>query len=60
MSQGKGKSEGPTANLQKAFEAAWDDAKSKGGSPGKYVVTKIEIQTENPIRGYIVTIDSDG
>lgn len=42
--------------LHKAIERAWDDAKAKGGQPGRYTVHKIEIEASNPIHSYIVTI----
>jgi hypothetical protein len=52
----KGKSEGPGSNLQKALEDAWDQAKGGNAPAGKYVVDSIQIETENPIRSYIVVI----
>jgi len=58
--KGKGESKGPDKSLEKALAAAWEDAKSKGAPAGTYVVDSIKIDTENPIRGYIVTITDGG
>lgn len=46
---------GRGGNLGAAFENAWNAAKESGAPPGVYRV-EIEIETENPIRGYIVII----
>jgi len=56
--KGKGESKGPEKSLEKAFEAAWEDAQNNGGPPGKYVMEKIEVDTENPITTYTVIITS--
>jgi hypothetical protein len=55
-----GKSEGPGASLQKAIEDAWEKAKGDGAPAGMYVVTRIEIETKNPIHAYTVVIDPTG
>ena len=49
------KYKGKGGNLGAAFEHAWDEAKADGAPAGKYKV-ELEIETENPIRGYIVII----
>ena len=49
--------EGKGRTLPEAVEDAWEDAKKKpGNTPGEYVVKKISVLTENPIREYKVTI----
>lgn len=50
---------GKGGNLGAAFENAWNTAKENGAPPGTYKV-EICIETENPIRGYIVVITPDG
>jgi hypothetical protein len=45
------------ASLQDAIEDAWKNAEADGAGPGTYVVTRIEIETRNPIHAYSVTID---
>ena len=50
---------GSGGNLGAAFENAWNSAKEEGAQPGRYKV-EIAIETENPIRGYIVVITPDG
>ena len=50
---------GKGGNLGAAFENAWNSAKESGASAGTYKV-EIKIETENPIRGYIVVITPDG
>ena len=54
--QGKGQ------KLHDALEDAWQNAKNDHppAPPGTYVVTDITIETENPIRGYIVVIAPGG
>ena len=54
---GQGGQPDTPANLQEAFEDAWNKAHDAGQSPGKYVMKEIVIETENPIRGYTVIID---
>lgn len=49
---------GRGSNLGAAFEHAWNNAKEEGAPPGEYKV-EISIETENPIRGYIVVITPD-
>jgi hypothetical protein len=51
---GKGKT------VEKAAAQAWKNAKAAGAKPGKYEISKIEIETVNPIRTYIVTIEPGG
>jgi hypothetical protein len=53
--KGKGKAS-KQEGLKVAFDRAWDDAKSQGGGPGTYTVEKIEVECDNPIRAYVVTI----
>jgi hypothetical protein len=50
---------GTGGNLGAAFENAWNAAKEQGADPGTYTV-QIKIETENPIRGYVVVITPDG
>jgi hypothetical protein len=50
---------GRGGNLGAAFENAWNSAKESGAAPGEYTV-EIRIETENPIRGYIVIITPNG
>ena len=52
--------EGYGEHLTTALEHAWEQAKKDGAKPGKYVVQTIVIETENPIRGYIVVIGPGG
>ncbi|MFZ0340768.1 MAG: hypothetical protein WAL31_00335 [Gaiellaceae bacterium] len=52
--EGHFKGEGDT--VEEAAAHAWENARASGAKPGKYVVSKIEIETVNPIRTYIVTI----
>jgi hypothetical protein len=49
------KYKGKGGNLGAAFEHAWEKAKEAGAPAGRYKV-ELEIETENPIRGYIVII----
>jgi hypothetical protein len=49
---------GEAPNLEAAFEQAWHNAKKDEAPAGTYKVA-IQIVTENPIRGYIVTITQD-
>ena len=49
---------GKGGNLGAALEHAWNAAKENGAPPGVYKV-EISIETENPIRGYIVVISPD-
>jgi hypothetical protein len=49
---------GEGANLEAAFNQAWHNANHDGAPAGTYKVA-IAIETENPIRGYIVTITQD-
>jgi hypothetical protein len=51
---------GTGATLEKAAAHAWEKARAGGAKPGKFLVSKIEIETENPIRSYIVTIKPGG
>ena len=46
-------------NLQAAFEAAWNNAKADGAKAGTYDA-RIQIETDNPIRAYVVTIFPSG
>ena len=50
--------EGKGDKLKDALDQAWDKAKADGAPPGKYKVD-LAIETENPIRGYIVVITPD-
>ena len=52
---GKGKAT-REEGLDKAFDRAWEDVKSKGGQPGDYKA-QITVKCDNPIRTYIVTLD---
>jgi len=52
--------EGYGKTLTTALNNAWKQAKSDGAKPGTYVVQTIAIETENPIRGYIVVIGPGG
>jgi hypothetical protein len=52
--------EGKGEKLHAALEDAWERAKKDQAPPGTYVVTNIVIETENPIRGYIVVIAPGG
>ena len=52
--------EGYGKHLETALENAWEKAKGSGAKPGTYVVQTIAIETENPIRGYIVVIGPGG
>jgi len=53
----KGKStSGTGATLEEATAHAWENARAQGAKPGKYELTKIEIEAVNPIHAYIVTI----
>jgi hypothetical protein len=53
----KGKStSGTGATLAEATAHAWENARAEGAQPGKYELTKIEIEAVNPIHAYIVTI----
>ncbi|HEX4324278.1 MAG TPA: hypothetical protein VHZ77_06555 [Gaiellaceae bacterium] len=45
------------ASLQAAIKDAWKKAEAGGAPAGTYVVTRIEIETRNPIHAYSVTID---
>jgi hypothetical protein len=47
---------GTGATLEKATAHAWENARASGAKPGKFVIQKIEIETENPIRSYTSTI----
>jgi hypothetical protein len=46
--------------VEEAAAHAWENARASGAKPGKYLVSKIEIEAENPIRTYIVTIEPGG
>jgi hypothetical protein len=48
--------EGRGQHLHDALDDAWQNAKKDGAEPGTYVVQGITIETENPIRGYVVVI----
>jgi hypothetical protein len=50
-----GRSEGPGATLEAAFEDAWEKAKAGGGPAGEYDVA-IKIDAKNPIHAYIVIV----
>lgn len=52
--------EGKGEHLHDALEDAWQRAKKDQAPPGTYVVQGIAIETENPIRGYIVVIGPGG
>jgi hypothetical protein len=61
MANSKGKTfTGSGGTLQKATAHAWENARASGAEPGRYLIDKIEIETENPIRSYIVTIKPTG
>ena len=45
--------------VEEAAAHAWENARAHGAKPGRYEV-KIEIEAENPIRAYIVTITPTG
>lgn len=45
--------------VEDAAAHAWENARASGAAPGTYDV-KIAIETENPIRTYIVTIEQTG
>ena len=46
-------------SLEAAVEAAWEAAKNAGEEGGTYDV-KIQIEADNPIRAYVVTITPSG
>jgi hypothetical protein len=48
--------EGRGDTLHDALEDAWSRAKEDQAEPGTYVVQGIAVETENPIRTYIVII----
>jgi hypothetical protein len=48
--------EGRGVHLHDALDDAWKNAQKDGAGPGTYVVESISIETENPIRTYIVII----
>jgi hypothetical protein len=48
--------EGRGQHLHDALDDAWNNAKKGGAEPGTYVVQYVAIETENPIRTYIVII----
>jgi hypothetical protein len=50
---------GKGGSVEVAAERAWENAKAAGGEPGTYEV-RLFVETENPIRTYIVVIDSTG
>ncbi len=52
--------EGRGKSLHDALEHAWNQAKKDGAEPGTYVVEGIAIETENPIRTYVVIIGPGG
>ena len=52
--------EGKGEHLHNALDDAWKAAQRDGAEPGTYVVQGIAIETENPIRGYIVVIGPGG
>jgi hypothetical protein len=65
MNQGRGPWKGRSErkddeapSLQAAIEDAWKHAEADHAPPGCYVVTRIEIETRNPIHAYDVTIDT--
>jgi hypothetical protein len=61
MDQGAGGPwKGKAPSLEAAFEEAWATAKEQGAGPGRFVVESIEIETENPIRTYVVIIGPGG
>lgn len=49
---------GKGEKLKDALEDAWQKAKDDGAPAGTYNV-ELKIETENPIRGYIVVITPD-
>jgi hypothetical protein len=51
--------EGRAPNLEAAFEEAWKVAQASGAPAGLYTV-QIAIETENPIRSYVVVITPSG
>jgi hypothetical protein len=53
------KYEGKGEKLKDALDNAWNKAKADGAPAGTYNV-ELKIETENPIRGYIVVITPDG
>jgi hypothetical protein len=61
MSNSKEKTySGTGATLEKATAHAWENARAAGAKPGTFVIEKIEIVTENPIRSYMVLIKGGG
>ena len=52
--------EGSGEHLHDALDDAWQKAKKDQEPPGTFVVQSIRIETENPIRGYIVVIGPGG
>ena len=44
--------------LDQALENAWEDAKKNGGKAGTYIVERIELDCDNPIRTYTAIIVS--
>jgi hypothetical protein len=52
--------EGRGPHLHDALDDAWQNAKRDGAEPGTYVVQAIAIETENPIRTYVVVIGGGG
>lgn len=52
--------EGRGQHLHDAIDDAWQNAKKEGAGPGTYVVQAIAIETENPIRAYVVVIGQGG
>ena len=47
---------GTGETVEEAAAHAWENARAAGAKPGKYLIEKIEIETVNPIRAYVVTI----
>jgi hypothetical protein len=59
VSNAKDGYKGKGSTVEKAAAQAWKNAKAKGAKPGKYAVS-IEVETVNPIRTYIVTLETPG
>jgi hypothetical protein len=53
---GADEGEGTGKDFHEAATNAWNDAKNKGNTKGRYEIKKIFVETENPIREYRVII----
>ena len=56
MSNSKKSYSGTGKTIEAAAAHAWENARAARAKPGTYAIEKIEIETVNPIRAYIVTI----